>query len=83
MFVVVDVVVVDKMETLSRLECYINSVTPLTQDVFWTSIPRFMNVMDARWTSKQRCVLTDILVFYISLRNKLMLTHDVIKTLFF
>ena len=30
----------------------------LTQDVVLTSIQRHLNVMDVRWTSKQRCVLT-------------------------
>ena len=30
----------------------------LTIDVIWTSIQRFLNVMDVRWMSKKRCVLT-------------------------
>ena len=29
----------------------------LTQDAVLTSIQRHLNVMDVRWTSKQRCVL--------------------------
>ena len=32
----------------------------LTQDVVLTSIQRHLNVMDVRWTSKQRCVLTGV-----------------------
>ena len=30
----------------------------LTQDVILTSIQRFLNVMDVKWTLKQCCVLT-------------------------
>ena len=33
----------------------------LTQDVIWTSIQRFLNVMDVRWTSKRRKRKTIIL----------------------
>ena len=41
----------------------------LTQDVIWTSIQRFLNVIDVKWTSKQHCVLT-----------KTLLIRDVIRT---
>ena len=30
----------------------------LLKQVIWTLIQRFLNVMDVRWTLKQRCVLT-------------------------
>ena len=33
-------------------------VSLLAQDVIWMSIQRFLNVMNVRWTLKQRCVLT-------------------------
>ena len=33
----------------------------LTQDVLLTSIQRRSNVMDVRWTLKQRCVLTGLM----------------------
>ena len=32
------------------------------QDVIWRSIRRFFNVMDVRWTPKQRRVLTGVVV---------------------
>ena len=35
-----------------------NSYHNMTQDVVLTSIQRHLNVMDVRWTLKQRCVLT-------------------------
>ena len=38
-----------------------NRIT-ISQDVIWMSIQRFLNVKDLRWTSKQRCVLTGILL---------------------
>ena len=41
----------------------------LTQDVIWTSLQQFLNVMDVQWTLKQLCVLTAVF-----------LTHDVILT---
>ena len=33
--------------------CFYISHSLLTQDVIWTSIQRFFNVMDVKWTSKQ------------------------------
>ena len=35
-------------------------VDSLLKDIIWTSIQRLFNVMDARWTLKQRCVLTGL-----------------------
>ena len=37
---------------------FIHYYFQLTQDVIWTLVQRFLNVMDVRWTSKQRRVLT-------------------------
>ena len=35
-----------------------NTNTLLTQDVIWSLIQRFLNVMAVRWTTKQGCVPT-------------------------
>ena len=37
-------------------------LTLLAQDVILTSIQRFLNVMDVRWTLKQRCVAKDLVI---------------------
>ena len=34
------------------------AISLLKQDAIWTLIKRFLNVMNIRWTSIQRCVLT-------------------------
>ena len=38
-----------------------SNITLLAQDVVLTSIQRHLNVMDVRWTLKQRSVLTGLL----------------------
>ena len=50
--------------------CFYTSL--LTQDVVLTSIQRHLNVMDGRWTLKQRCVLTGSITS--------LLTQDVVLT---
>ena len=38
----------------------LSGLTLLTQEVIWTLIQRYSNVMDVRWTLKQRCVSGNI-----------------------
>ena len=48
----------------------------LTQAVVLTSIQRHLNVMDVRWTLKQRCVLTG--TRYYELSNLVIDTYEII-----
>ena len=36
---------------------------PVTRDIIWTLIQHFLDVIDVRWTSKQRCVLAEAVNF--------------------
>ena len=43
-----------------RMECNNRVRFQLIQDVIWTSIQCYLNFLDIRWTSKQRCLLAGI-----------------------
>ena len=47
----------DLLFKFSGVFLYVEDCSLLKQ-VIWTSFQRFFNVIDVRWTSKQRCVLT-------------------------
>ena len=65
---------------LKNFNCFFSL---LAQDVVLTSIQRHLNVMDVRWTLKQRCVLTGrtlcISNFFLTLRKQNWETYSYVR----